>query len=106
MSFYSSPFSYQFTLGNTTNTHLTIPEPNPITLLTDNCPTITMIQTKQTQLEAENRELKRRLEKLETWFNHIRERSSMLDEFIKMGEQCIESASASSHTEATVCKTL
>lgn len=48
------------------------------------------MRAKQEQLESENRALKLRVQKLETWFDHIRERSSIMDEFIKTVDEVIK----------------
>lgn len=52
------------------------------------------MREKQEKLESENKALKLRLQKLETWFDHIRERSSVMDEFIKTADEVIKQSEA------------
>ena len=46
------------------------------------------------QMRDENRDLKRRVQKLEALFDHIRQKSSLIDEFIKIAESVMVTETA------------
>ncbi len=48
---------------------------------------------------AETGVMIKRLEKLESLFDHIRQKSSMLDEFIKIAEECVKEESVTTNVE-------
>lgn len=68
-------------------------EPGEATLNRDHIPIIyNVLSVKDMridQLYKENKELKLRVQQLETWFDHIRQKSSMIDEWIKTADEVL-----------------